>query len=289
MWPFKEKIYVVLGCTIRENIDKYPHALVRLQYVIKNIPKNKTIICSGYGRELYKEKTEAQMFGEYLQNHKFSHVLQEKYSRDTVGNAFFTKMMLKYDLKLYDKRDVYIITSEPYRRKAKLIFHLMWPDKKPVIIQVKVPDLSEETRADRLHSEQNAIQKHDYQWESLHTDLDWCVYMKKVHGLYTKNDFQLQIHKYMQFIIKDSFLKIHEDFNVIYSMYQTKGIVQYAKIFDIILQLKNIKRVNTSASLMLDKSICLLQEIANNKAKTLENINSCKQICTFQNYFSPKL
>ena len=91
--------------------------------------KSEKIITTGWDYRSDSSLTISEAFGRYLVFKKpelSSKILFQSYSRDTVGDAFFTRLLVEKK-KIPCDQGIHIITSDYHCRRAKEIFEFVFP------------------------------------------------------------------------------------------------------------------------------------------------------------------
>ena len=120
----KPDAIIILGGGTDGTLTPILYTKERLEYFSKFKSKfsNTPIVVSG-GYSIWLKKkpkyTEAEVMARFLRQNGFKHVLVEKMSRDTVGNVYFSKQMVK---KHGNWKNILVVTTQGHKARSEWLF-----------------------------------------------------------------------------------------------------------------------------------------------------------------------
>lgn len=188
-----KKTYIILGGGITKD-NKLPEWCIdRCNYVIKKYNENNdiNIICTSGGSYHNPNPLDTNGFTihecdtlcEYLINNGISsdNIFKEWTSYDTIGNAYFSKLLLIDQFKWYD---IVIVTSDFHFERSKSIFEFMFKDDKYRLSYVNCNySGSHPHLEDRIKKEAKSLE--DFKKTCLNYKDNFNEFIYKKHQCYT--------------------------------------------------------------------------------------------------------
>ena len=134
------KVIIVLSNEFDDSFEINLDTKLRANYISSIFKKDDRIITLGWNGGLNTQSISHKV-KDYIINHlgvSKDLIVSIPYSRDTVGDSFFSRNYLENNR--LEKNDIHVITSNWHLRRVKYIFQACFPNKKITFHGVETPN-----------------------------------------------------------------------------------------------------------------------------------------------------